>query len=232
MDEFIRIFVLVGVFSYFIFYVIKDIKEEKVNEQNVHNDNQILNNKNEKDSYDRHNEKYEFYKKCYDNFNCNDEKNIFEIGEWERIVRKNLCSFENAKLQFEPNREIKVLIGDYNLDSVSNSVWVLESMGLKVSIAHTGYEIIRRINNGEKYDVIITNNIYDRGDYDGIDLLRELKSRKDFKIPIVVLTIAKNKRELFIEKGFDEYMEKFLEQKQILNILPNVIEDLKFIKRQ
>lgn len=103
-------------------------------------------------------------------------------------------------------------------------------MGLKVSIANSGLEIIDRIEKGEKYDLIITNNIYDKGHFDGLDLLYELKNRDDFEIPIVVLTVSQNKRELFLEKGFDEYMSKLLDQDKVLRTLPNVIKDLKFKK--
>lgn len=85
-----------------------------------------------------------------------------------------------------------MLIGDYDKMSVSNSVCVLESMGIDVTIAKSAIEIMERLNKGEKYDLIITNNIYDRENCDGSQLLYELR---ECNIKIVVEKMHKLKRE-------------------------------------
>ena len=87
----------------------------------------------------------------------------YKIGDWEKIVRKQMKPIVKINNKYQTNKKINVLIGDYDKMSVSNSVCVLESMGIDVTIAKSAIEIMERLNKGEKYDLIITNNIYDRG---------------------------------------------------------------------
>lgn len=215
--------VLLGIVAvvFFIIIVIEMIKESKENKKEE-------NNNDVKKERDPMMEKLEFYRSCYGN---EIPKKIYRIGEWEEEVRKDLHSVVEIKNKYKVNKEVNILIGDYNKESVSNSVAVLESMGLNVKIANSGLEIIDRLANGEKYDLIITNNIYDKGQFDGLDLLYELKGREDFNTPIIVLTVSQDKRNMFLEKGFDEYMSKLLEQEKVLETLPKVIKDLEFKKQ-
>ena len=60
-------------------------------------------------------------------------------------------SIVKVKDKYKTNEEVNVLIGEYDKMSVSNSVCVLESMGLNLKIAKSGIEIMERLNNGEKY---------------------------------------------------------------------------------
>lgn len=202
-------------FALLVFLMIKESKDENKE-------------KDFKEYNDPMKEKLEFYRSCY-----GDEtpKKVYRIGEWEEEVRKNLHSVVKIKNKYKTNKEVNILIGDYNKESVSNSVAVLESMGLNVRIANSGLEIIDRLENGETYDLIITNNIYDKGQFDGLDLLYELKGREDFSTPIVVLTVSQDKRNIFLDKGFDEYMTKLLEQEKVLETLPKVIKGLEFKKQ-
>ena len=211
--------VLLGISAviFIVVIVIEMVKESKKTE-----------NEGVKEKKDPMMEKLEFYRSCY-----GDEtpKKIYKIGEWEDEVRKYLHSVVNIKTKYKTNKNVNILIGDYNKEAVSNSVSVLESMGLNVKIANSGLEIIDRLEKGENYDLIITNNIYDKGQFDGLDLLYELKSRENFNIPIVVLTISQDKRNIFLDKGFDEYMSKLLDQEKVLETLPKVIKDLEFKKQ-
>ena len=131
--------------------------------------------------------------------------------------------------KYQTNKKINVLIGDYDKMSVSNSVCVLESMWIDIKIAKSGIEIMERLNKGEKYDLIITNNIYDRGNCGGPQLLYELREC-NIKIPIIVLTVSHNKRAEFLSEGFYEYMTKLLDQEKIEDVLPRVFDVLKFTK--
>ena len=131
--------------------------------------------------------------------------------------------------KYQTNKKINVLIGDYDKMSVSNSVCVLESMWIDIKIAKSGIEIMERLNKGEKYDLIITNNIYDRGNCGGPQLLYELREC-NIKIPIIVLTVSHNKRAEFLNEGFNEYMTKLLDQVKVLNMMSKVLPDIIFEK--
>ena len=194
--------------------------------------------KEEKMKEERKKQQYEQFHTLSGRINFHRERELgsykldeYKIGDWEKEVRKNMKSIVKINQKYKPNKEIKVLIGDYDKMSVSNSVSVLESMGLNVSIAKSAIEIMERLNNGETYDLIITNNIYDRGNCDGPQLLYELRNC-NVKIPVVVLTVSHNQRAEFLSEGFNEYMTKLLDQEKVKDALPRVIEDLKFIKQR
>lgn len=172
----------------------------------------------------------DYYNKMND-FQMDDTN--YKIGEWENEVKENMNPIIKISDKYKPNKKISVLVGDYNKSSVSNTASILESMGIDVKIAKSGVEIIKRIESGERYDLIISNNIYDRGHCDGPQMLQKLKEMESFNIPVIVLTVSEGKRHLFIgEFGFDEYMTKLLTQEQVIETFPKLIKNLKFIKIQ
>ena len=154
-----------------------------------------------------------------------------KIGEWEKEVRKNISSIVDIKTKYNSNKELRILVGDYNKASVSNTTSVLESMGLNVTIANSGVEIIERIKNNESYDLIISNNIYNTGHCNGPETLMRLRELDNFNIPVIVLTVSDGKRDMFVNGyGFDEYMVKLLTQEKIIETLPKIFKDLEFTK--
>lgn len=207
--------ILVGVVIYF------EIKENK---EILKEDNKI------KEDPDRFNKKIRAVKEEYGEFNY-EEHPVMKIGEWENQVRKNISSIVDTKTKYKSNRELKILVGDYNKTSVSNTTSVLESVGLNVTIANSGIEIIERIKNNEQYDLIISNNIYNSGHCDGPETLMRLRELDDFNIPVIVLTVSKGKRDMFVNGyGFNEYMEKLLTQDKVMETLPKLFKDLEFTK--
>ena len=178
----------------------------------------------------RFSKKIRAIKEEYGEFNY-EESPVMKIGEWEKEVRKNISSIVDTKTKYSSNKELKILVGDYNRASISNTTSVLESMGLNVTIANSGIEIIERIKNNEKYDLIISNNIYDSGHCDGPETLMRLREIENFSIPVIVLTVSKGKRDMFVNGyGFSEYMEKLLTQEKVKETLPNLFKNLEFKK--
>lgn len=207
--------ILIGVIGYF------EIKENKEFEKE---ENEV------KYDPDRFSKKIRAVKEEYGEFNYN-EYPVMKIGEWEKEVRKNMASIVDTKTKYSSNKELKILVGDYNRASVSNTTSVLESIGLNVTIANSGIEIIERIKNNEKYDLIISNNIYNTGHCDGPETLMKLREIDNFNIPVIVLTVSDGKRDMFINGyGFDEYMVKLLTQEKIIETLPKLFKDLEFTK--
>lgn len=118
----------------------------------------------------------------------------------------------------------RVLVGDYIEESYNNTLNVLKSYGITVDLVHKGTDIVDKIKHGYKCDLIFTNNIYRHG-YDGPTTLEELKQIKGFKIPVIIHTISFNKRNYFVnECGFDDYIEKPLDQKKIKKILEKYLK--------
>lgn len=116
----------------------------------------------------------------------------------------------------------KALIGDYSPASYFNTKMVLDSLGIEYEIVSTIDEVINKIQTGNKYDIIFTNNIYIGGGIGQI-LLRILRTIKGFNTPIVVHTISDNIDNYYINIGFDGYLKKPIKQDETIQILKKLL---------
>lgn len=144
--------------------------------------------------------------------------------EWNKKIQDKF----DKKIKYETNKPIKVIIGDYHdwMAPLTNSV--LKSMGIETEVVPTASDIIDRITDGKKYDFIITNNTYSNGE-SGQDVL-VLKEQENFKTPIIVLTVEQNQRSRFISDGFDDYIEKPIDEEKVKEVFTKYMKDLKFNK--
>lgn len=185
-----------------------------------------------------------FSNKHFEKRKQQEEREREEIRKWELKKEKEFRKIKsdqwNEKVQlkvnktlfsthYKPNKELKIILGDYDCWGASFTNSVLQSMGIKTFVVPTAYDIIDRIEAGEKYDIIITNHIYREGS--GEEVLQTLKSKDDFNIPIIILTIDQDKRRYYVDNlGFDEYIPKALDTKKVKETFPKVIKDLKFTR--
>ena len=132
----------------------------------------------------------------------------------------------------------KILVGDYDTFSARNTCGVLMKMGFDVDVVETAEDVIERVKNFMHYDLIISNNEY----YGSIhkskinrshQLLDQLKEIEDFDTPVIVLTVS-NDRDKFISYGFNEHIQKVLDEEKVMEVFPKVLKKLKFetIKKQ
>ena len=144
--------------------------------------------------------------------------------EWNKKIQDKF----DKKIKYETNKPIKVIIGDYHdwMAPLTNSI--LKSMGIETEVVPTASDIIDRITDGKKYDFIITNNTYSNGE-SGQDVL-VLKEQENFTTPIIVLTVEQNQRSRFISDGFDDYIEKPIDEEKVKKVFTNYMKDLKFNK--
>ena len=142
---------------------------------------------------------------------------------------KNIQEKFDGKIKYKTNRPIKALIGDYTDSMAPYTNSILRRMGIETEVVPTASDVIDRVNTGNEYDIIITNNVYPKGE-SGQQVLDTLKEDTDFKIPIVILTVDQNARNIYLDKGFDEYIEKPISEEKIKKIFPELINDLEFIK--
>lgn len=145
------------------------------------------------------------------------DKCSFYIEEYntlkDRIIEENKKDSKDKKYKGK-----SALIGDYFLPSFSNTKAVLEELGFTVDIAESSSYLIKKIEYGEKYNIIFSNNIYKDGT--GPECLKRLKEIKGFSIPVIVHTITKDARKHFVsEIGFDDYIEKPITKESTLPVL-------------
>lgn len=145
--------------------------------------------------------------------------------EWNQKIQEKF----DGKIKYKTNRPIKALIGDYTDSMAPFTNSKIKMMGIETEVVPTASDVIDRIRDGKEYDIIITNNVYPQGE-SGEKVLYTLKEDKDFKIPIVILTVDHNARERYLEDGFDEYIEKPIDEEKIKEVFPKLINNLKFTK--
>ena len=144
--------------------------------------------------------------------------------EWNKQIQDKF----NGKIKYETNKKVKVLIGDYTDSMAPFTNSVLRSMGIETEVVPSASDIIDRITDGKKYDIIITNNTYPRGESGENTLV--LKEQENFKTPIIVLTVEHNARDSFLSDGFDEYIEKPIDEEKVKKIFVKFIKGLEFKK--
>ena len=85
--------------------------------------------------------------------------------------------------------------------------------------------VVDKIKNGCKYDIIFTNNIYQKG-YGGPELLQKLRNLNNFNTPVVIHTITKNARKHFVDDlGFDDYLEKPIKYSELEKVLDKFLKN-------
>lgn len=204
MAEYEFVFVLLAVIllAIFIYFIYQSVLEEKKEKE-------------------RAEQEKEFEKQYQEDMRKIRKKNSFV---WNKKVQAKY----NKNLKYTTNKKVKVLIGDYTDSMAPFTNSVLRNMGIETEVVPTASDIIDRVKDGNDYDIIITNNTYSNGE-SGEKVL-ELKEDKNFSIPIVVLTVRHNSRMKFLSAGFDEYIEKPLDEKKVINVFTKFIDGLEFKK--
>lgn len=152
---------------------------------------------------------------------------IYEEKAIKKIIQKN----KTKKISVKPiYKGLKALVGDYCEGSSNETKEVLNSFGFSVDIVRTGDDIVDRIENGFKYDIIFTNNTYLDGD-SGTITLRRLQNIENFNIPIVIHTIDREHKDFFLDfYGFNGYIEKPVTPEKLKPVLDKIFECKKGVK--
>lgn len=112
----------------------------------------------------------------------------------------------------------RALVGDYLNCSFINTEMVLDSLGFEIVRETAEPMMFYRVARGEKFDVIITNNIYRIG-CDGTELLKKFKTIEGFNTPVIIHTISEKPIEYFLNLGFDGCLKKPIKQEETMQVL-------------
>ena len=113
----------------------------------------------------------------------------------------------------------KVLVVDDNKLNLKVARRLLTNYNLEIIDANSGFECIDKINNHERFDLILMDDMMPK--MTGSETLERLKKDSSFKIPVVILTAnaiegMKNK---YLDKGFDDYLAKPIEKDELERVL-------------
>lgn len=114
----------------------------------------------------------------------------------------------------------KALLVDDSPGNTKLTKKLLESKNLSVEVISSGEECVRKIKAEEKIDIIFMDIMMP--EMDGVETLKVLKDLEGYTLPPIIALTANalsGMKETYLSEGFDEYISKPIEQKEIDRIL-------------
>ncbi|MGM9877986.1 MAG: ATP-binding protein [Bacilli bacterium] len=138
-------------------------------------------------------------------------KTLEEYNNEKEIGSKELIDCSN----------LTALIVDDNRVNTNITMRLLKRYGFKVDCAYNGNECINKVKNGTKYDIIFLDLMMNELSGEKVlNVLRYLNKQYDVP-PIVALTanVLSGVREIYLKKGFDEYIAKPIDIKELDRVI-------------
>jgi len=114
------------------------------------------------------------------------------------------------------------------VDDVETNLYVAKGLmipyGLKIEVATSGFEAIKKIKEGAVYDVVFMDHMMPK--MDGIEATKQLRNMGYIK-PIVALTAnaLTGHAEMFLNNGFDDFISKPIDIHQLNRTLNRLVRD-------
>lgn len=138
-------------------------------------------------------------------------KTLEEYNNEKEIGSKELLDCSN----------LTALIVDDNRINTNITMRLLKRYGFNVDCAYNGNECINKVKNGAKYDIIFLDLMMNELSGEKVlNVLRYLNKQYDVP-PIVALTanVLSGVREVYLKKGFDEYIAKPIDIKELDRVI-------------
>jgi len=148
-----------------------------------------------------------------------------DIAENLKQFRKNQMTFKKrSQIVREPMPYGSVLI----VDDVETNLYVASGLmrpyKLNIETATRGHEAIEKIKSGNKYDIVFMDHMMP--EMDGIEATGHLRDL-GYSQPIIALTAnaVAGQADMFLENGFDDFISKPIDIRQLNLILNKHIRD-------
>ena len=118
----------------------------------------------------------------------------------------------------------KILIVDDNEMNRKVAKKLFEKSGCEdIVLASSGYECLEELENRRDFDVILLDDMMPK--MSGTITLKKIKER-EIEIPVVALTAnaLTGMKESYLESGFDDYISKPMEKKEVATVLNKIFE--------
>lgn len=127
----------------------------------------------------------------------------------EEVLTSNQVHFSNKK----------VLVVDDNDLNIKIVERLLKNYDIQVSTCSSGFACIDLLKQGKSFDLILMDDMMPK--MSGSETLHILQEIPSFKEKVVVLTAnaIEGEKEKYIDKGFDDYLAKPIEKKELEKIL-------------
>ena len=116
--------------------------------------------------------------------------------------------------------DIRILLVDDNELNIKVANKILQKYKANdITSVRSGFECLDKINAGEKYDVILLDDMMPK--MSGVETLKELKKINGFNTPVIALTAnaITGMREKYLNEGFNDYLAKPIEREQLIKVM-------------
>lgn len=143
---------------------------------------------------------------------------------------ENSVSYDDYNKDFDLTGK-KILIVDDNNLNLKVASKILTKYNANVVTMDSGFLCIESIGNNDYYDLILMDDMMPK--MSGTETFNKLKNIKGFDIPVVCLTAnaIEGMREKYLSIGFDDYLAKPINDKELKQVLTNIFSRSKNIKR-
>lgn len=117
-----------------------------------------------------------------------------------------------------------ILVVDDNKLNLKVASRLLEPYQVNIDKVESGQECIDLIQSGKTYDLILLDQMMP--EMDGVETLKQLKSNKEFNMPVIALTADAivGKKEVYLAAGFDDYLSKPIDSNELHKILKKYLQ--------
>ncbi|MDD3392706.1 MAG: ATP-binding protein [Bacilli bacterium] len=140
---------------------------------------------------------------------------------------------DNPTIMIEDNKEIinnitfegkKILIVDDNKINLKVAARLLQSYKLEIDQCLSGDECLEKINNGNKYDLILLDDMMPK--MSGVKTLKKLKEMEGFNIPTIAFTAnaIAGMKEKYLNDGFDDYLSKPIQKNEVSEVFKKFLD--------
>ena len=151
------------------------------------------------------------------------EGSEFTVALDQRISNKVLETQEDVSEEVIDLTGRKILVVDDNKLNLKVATKLLQPYKCVVETCESGFGCIDKITSGNKYDIILLDDMMPK--MRGSETLTRLKSDPKFNIPVIALTAnaIQGMREQYLLLGFDDYLAKPIEKKELNRILSKFV---------
>lgn len=125
----------------------------------------------------------------------------------------------------EKYKGMHILIVDDNKLNIKVARKAIADFGFIIDEALDGYECLEKIQNGEKYDLILMDIMMPN--MSGETCLKKLKENPSFNTPVIALTAdaVAGAKERYLSEGFKDYLQKPFSREQMKEKLNNIFRN-------
>lgn len=135
----------------------------------------------------------------------------------------NLRKINDALI--EKYKGMHILIVDDNKLNIKVARKAIADFGFIIDEALDGYECLEKIQNGEKYDLILMDIMMPN--MSGETCLKKLKENPSFNTPVIALTAdaVAGAKERYLNEGFKDYLQKPFSREQMKEKLNSIFRN-------